>query len=77
MNDNTGTTWTVDSQTPRTKVNRANQVEDGFEVAFTTGQGHSGTVFVPESRYNRDTVRAMIAAKAELIDGVGALSSDG
>lgn len=77
MSDNTPTTWVVNSQTPRSKVNGANQVEEGYDVAFTTGQGHTGTVFVPESRYNRDNVRALIAAKAELLDGVGALSSDG
>lgn len=77
MSDTNAPTWTVTGQIPRTRVNTANQVEEGYDVGFTTGEGHTGTVFVPEARYNRDNVRALIAAKAALLDSVGALSSDG
>lgn len=52
-------------------------VVTGYQVNFTTGHGASGSVFVPMSRYNRDTVLAMISAKVAELDAVSTLSSDG
>lgn len=73
----TPSTWQVTGQTQRIKANAANGVEEGYDVTFTTGQGHTGSVFVPMARYTPDNVRVLIAAQAQLLDSVGALSSGG
>lgn len=67
--------WRVDSQVPRTRANATGGIEDGYDIAFTTGMGHPGTVFVPMARYQPDVVRAMIQAQADVIDAVGSLTS--
>lgn len=72
---NQATTWRVTSQVPRIKANATNGIEEGYDIAFQTGQGHVGTVFVPNSRYRPDTVRELIGAQAALLDAVGDLSS--
>lgn len=71
-----GVTWRVDSQVQRTRVNALGGVEDGYDIAFTTGAGHNGSVFVPESRYTPANVRAAIAEKAALMDQVGSMTHD-
>jgi hypothetical protein len=72
-----GATWRVESQTPRTRADSTGNVADGFDIAFQTGDGHTGTVFVPQSRYTADNVRAIIQAQANLMDEVGSLTSGG
>ena len=74
--DSTAATWSVDSQNQRTMVTAGNQIVDGYEVAFHTGQGHVGTVFVPDTKYTPDNVKAMIQARADLLDSVGQLTHD-
>lgn len=69
--------WTVDSQTERTRATPANTVEEGYDVAFHTGRGHSGTVFVPRSRYTVENVAAAVQERANLLDAVGSLTSEG
>ncbi len=75
--DSPRATWRVDSQTPRTRADSTGNVNDGYDIAFTTGQGHHGTLFVAMSKYNPASVRDAIQAQADMIDAVGALSSDG
>lgn len=70
-------TWMVDSQLQRTTVNPSGQVEEGYTVNFHTGQGHYGSVFVPNTRYNADNVRAAVQAQANLLDEVGSLTEGG
>lgn len=67
--------WQVDSQVERTRATPANTVEEGYDIAFRTAQGHSGTVFVPRSRYNVENVAAAIQEQADKLDAVGSLRS--
>lgn len=76
MSDTTGATWKVVSQQPRTDVGANGQLEQGYTVTYLTGNGHTGTVFVPMARYNPDTVKAMIQEQANLLDAVGALTNE-
>ncbi len=48
----------------------------GTIVHFQTGEGNDGSVFVAYAHYTVVNVRRMIAARAAVIDAVGALSSD-
>lgn len=68
--------WRVTSQVRRTRVDDAGEVRDGYDVAFTTGAGHAGVIFVPDRLYTPDRVREAIAAQAALLDSVGSLTAD-
>lgn len=70
-------TWTVESQTPVTRAGRTGQIDEGYDVAFLTGEGHAGVVFLPNSQYTVDRVRAAVQAQADLLDAVGALTGNG
>lgn len=68
------TTWQVTAQQQTTALYGTRFVR-GVEVQFTTGLGHSGSVFIPQDVYgNTDQVKAMIAAAAVQMDAVGSLS---
>jgi hypothetical protein len=68
------TTWSVTSQQQTTALYGTRFVR-GVEIAFVTGLGHSGSVFVPQDVYsNTDQVKAMVAAAAAQMDAVGSLS---
>lgn len=73
--DYTPAAWAVDSQVERTRATPANTVEEGYDIAFHTGQGHSGTVFVSRARYNLENVAAAIQEAADKMDAIGSLSS--
>lgn len=75
MTENYAAAWTVDSQVERTRATPANTVEEGYDVAFHTGQGHYGTVFVPRSRYTVENVAAAVQEAADKLDTIGSLSS--
>lgn len=72
----TPATWRIDSQSPRTRATATNGIEDGYDVAFTTGEGHNGTVFVPMSRYTPAKVKDAIQEQADLLDSIGSLTHD-
>lgn len=67
------TGWRVTDQVPTTEQTPSGRAERGMRVSFMTGKGVSGSVFIPESQYTPDNVRAAIAAQAALIDQVHAL----
>lgn len=67
--------WTVDSQTQRTRADASGNVSDGYDVAFHTGEGHYGSVFIPAARYTLERVAAAVQAEADKLDAVGNLSS--
>lgn len=69
--------WTVTGQMESTEFDQQGRIQKGYTVAFQTGQGHSGTVFVPQAQYNPDMVRQLVQARADLMDQVGSLSSSG
>jgi hypothetical protein len=45
----------------------------GTQVYFTTGGGNSGSVFIPQSKYNGTHVRAAVAAAAKNMDDIGGI----
>lgn len=55
----------------------AGQTVTGTYVYFVTGEGQSGSVFVPDAHYTAGKVRQMVAAKAALLDEVGNIGSGG
>lgn len=67
--------WTVTSQaSDQVKVNDAGQTIIGVQVYFITGEGNRASVFIPDDHYSAKTVQAAIAAKAKIVDEVGALA---
>lgn len=68
--------WQVTSMSPdQVIVNTGGQTQTGTYVFFRTGNGHDGSIFVPDNHFNAKNVRAMIDARATIIDEVGALAS--
>lgn len=68
-------TWRVTSQQETTETTPGVGFTRGYRVAFTTGEGNSGSVFVPMDRYTPDNVRLLVASVADRIDSVGSLTS--
>lgn len=69
--------WTVTAQITDQVINTdAGQTVIGTYVYFTTGEGNSGNVFVPDAHYSAKKVRQMVHAKAELLDEIGGLAAD-
>lgn len=67
--------WRVTSQAiDQVTTDDAGNIVRGTLVRFVTEAGALGSVFVPDIYYNAQTVHAMIAAKAAVIDEVGALA---
>lgn len=46
------------------------QYGPGVMVSFRTRSGATGSVFVPGTSYNVDTVRSMVATQAEAMEAV-------
>lgn len=46
----------------------------GHAITFITGAGHAGSVQVPDDQYTPARVRAIIQAKANIVDEINALS---
>lgn len=47
----------------------------GHLISFVTGNGHAGSVQVPDTEYTVPRVKAIVQAKANIVDEVGSLSS--
>jgi len=75
-NDTPPATWRVDSQNPRQRVQATGVIEDGYDIAFTTGNGHPGQIFVPLTRYTPAQVKPLLQAAADAADAVGNLTHD-
>ena len=70
-------TWQVTGDTPDTyDFNAAGNPVLGHQIAFVTGEGNRGSVFIPESHYNAAYVRAQVHAQAVRVDEVNALTSE-
>jgi len=67
--------WKVTGQTEYTQVAATGPPVQGVKIFFTTGAGHSGSVFLPYSQYNTQSAANAVAAAAAQMDAVGALSS--
>lgn len=69
--------WTVTGDLPDQFSSTPGQTPVlGHQISFVTANGHRGSVFVPEDRYNEETVRAVIQPKADTVDAVNALTSE-
>lgn len=69
------TTWKFDNQVETIQPSPTGGVTSGFKVTFITGDGHSGSVFVPDAQYDPATVKALIDAKVAIMAQVARLSS--
>ena len=67
--------WKVTGQTEYTQVAATGPPVQGVKIFYTTGAGHSGSVFLPYSQYNTQTAAAAVAAAAAQMDAVGQLTS--
>jgi hypothetical protein len=65
--------WRVTSQQESTQPGANGTYTKGVIVSFALVTGEQGSVFVPQTQYNPDNVRAMIAAKAATLAAVSAL----
>ena len=68
--------WTVTSMTPRDRVSETGVLTEGYDVAFVTRDGHTGTVFVAKATFRPDTVAAAVDELARTLTDVGYLTSD-
>lgn len=70
--------WTVTHQTETTDLDHASGAyTSGYKITFRTAAGHIGSVFVTDQGYYPDAVKQIIDAKAQLVDAVGTLTSEG
>lgn len=73
----TGSGWQVTSQiTNQIENTTAGQTLIGVRVFFITGNGNEGSVFIPDTLYNKKNVHSRVKAQADLIDDIGALSEN-
>lgn len=63
-------TWRVTQQMETQQPGANGRFTKGVNVTFSTSNGLSGTVFVPESSYSADNVRKLIAAKVAAMTSV-------
>ncbi len=70
----TMTGWRVTGQSPAKQPTTAGTFQDGINVTFITGKGVVGTIFVPETVYTPENVKALIAQKVAVLDQVSALN---
>lgn len=69
-------TWHVTGQAAdQYEVDGAGNPVTGYVVSFLTGEGNRGSVFVPKDQYRQATVKTLIQAAANIMDGIGALTS--
>lgn len=69
--------WTVTGTQETTQVTDGGQAVRGYRIYFRTGNGATGSVFVPETRYLPDNVRSLLMAAAQNADAIAQLSSGG
>lgn len=67
--------WTITAQVEGSQVIPPGRVINGTTVYFSTGNGDSGSVFVPNDKYSVETVTAMVAARAAQLDAIANLSA--
>lgn len=70
-----GPHWKVVSQVPTTGQDAAGNYVAGHQITATLDDGTAFQVFVPNSAYNADNVRAVLAEKAQRVADVGNLTA--
>lgn len=66
--------WSIESQTETLELDARQRAVQGYSVAFVTGKGHRGSVFIPKNQYTPINVRATVAAAANTLDEVAGLT---
>lgn len=66
--------WAVVGQIEQTVFNAQNVPSEVMHITYQLADGTQGSVNVPLSQYNVDSVRAAIAAKATVQAAVGSLT---
>lgn len=69
----TGAGWTVTGQMEVTAPDSTGRYVQGVKISFTTFEGLSGTVFVPDAQYNTASVAAAIGARVAQMRAVHGL----
>ena len=70
------TTWRVTADTPdQYDFDTGGSPVIGHRVAFITGEGNRGSVFVPNDHYNAAAVKTLVHAQAVTADSVASLTS--
>lgn len=69
------TTWKVTAQQETSEIDANGQLVPVISVGFVTGRGVAGTVTIPKSQYNVDTVRDAIMERAQTLDSIAQLTS--
>lgn len=67
-------TWNVISDVETTDLGPGGTPARGHRVGFQLGDGTVGSVFVPNSSYTIEAVKAAIIAQAQVVAGVKGLS---
>ena len=65
--------WRITGDRPDQVWFVAGQDVTGHMITFITGNGHPGSVMVPDEQYFAARVKAIIQAKANTVDEVNAL----
>lgn len=71
----TAPAWTITGQAERTVVSPTGQVANVVSVSFVLDNGTVGTVNVPAVGYSVDNVRALVAAKAQVLRDISNLTA--
>ena len=74
MNQQQPIGWTVTAQTETMRQDARNQLVRGMLVTFQLTNGQQGSVFVPDTQYNAEAVRAAIRDRAQHMLNVSNLS---
>ena len=67
--------WKIVSQQEMTQPDAMGRYIKGVTVGFTTENGISGSVFVPDAQYSVDNVKKLVDARAQLMMGVQAINA--
>lgn len=73
--DGAPVTWEITAQREDYRPGPTGAFVTGVVISFRTGQGHTGSVFVPDTLYTVDAARSAIAARAAAMDAVGRLTT--
>lgn len=70
-----GPSWTVTDVSETTDQDGTGRYSKGKTVTFQLASGLTGTIFVPNTSWQPDTVKGMIAQAAAKLDAVANLTS--
>lgn len=69
-----GKRWVVTGQTHRVGIDPAGNAGPGWNITFMSAAGDTGETFIPDARYNAESVRVAIDAIVTEMEHVGGLT---